>query len=86
MRGYALRPAARVDACEKAWDIGGCGDSGQACDLPLLGGTARVVVDSGVIAFADPTTGLFMTGAVTAWVSGTGRTGALQWQFQAEGW
>lgn len=61
-------------------------DSGQACDLPLLGGTARVVVDSGVLAFADSTTGLFLSGVVTGWVNGTGRTGKLQWQFQAEGW
>jgi len=61
-------------------------DSGQACELPLLNGTASVTVDSGVIAFADSTTGVFLTGTVTRWVSGVGQTGDLQWQFQAEGW
>jgi hypothetical protein len=61
-------------------------EPGQACALKLLDGTARVEIESGLIAFADSTTGLLLTGAVTEWISGAGWTGDLQWQFQADGW
>jgi hypothetical protein len=61
-------------------------ESGQTCALPLAGGTATVTIDSGTIAFATSTTGLFLSGAVTGWVRGDGATGPLEWQFQSGQW
>jgi hypothetical protein len=60
---------------------------GQVCDLPLLGGTATVAFDApGTIAFADDTTGVYLSGTISSWATGAGATGPLEWQFQSSGW
>jgi hypothetical protein len=61
-------------------------EGGQACDLALSGGTATVTVDSGTVAFANATTGVFFSGNVTKWTAGDGPVGAVEWQFQGSGW
>ena len=61
-------------------------EAGQTCDLPLLGGTAAVTIDSGTVAFANSTTGVFLSGTLVRWTKGHGPTGALEWQFQGSGW
>jgi hypothetical protein len=58
----------------------------QGCDLPLVGGTGAVSVLGGEVAFSGgTTTTIVLSGTVTRWLTGTGATGPIEWQFVGTG-
>jgi hypothetical protein len=63
-------------------------EPGQVCDLPLVDGTVTVTIIDGTLDFAESTTTLVLSGAVTPAADGgeAGTGGALQWIFQGSGW